>query len=633
MSPASDDPETGGDSVARVGTPALTQARIGVAHLASTGEITALNDAFGRLTSHPRDALLGASFTDLLTTSPPSLEAILRDEDAVSSSVALTLPVATGDGEVVACEALLKAVPDAEDTDHAIVAILYQGADRVADRTRGSAALPDKEAAPARAFVALADALSEGIIVLDTDSRIQYANPAVEHLLGYSPDELVGGSKLSIIPERLREAHLTALDRYLETGTKNLDWEYVELPGQHKDGREVPLGISLNDFFFDGDRYFVGLFRDISPRKAAERALREREQRLKHYKQYTDDILDAIDDMFYVLDTDGSLQRWNQTLCDVTGYTDEDIESMHALDFFDEDDRTAIGEAIERGFETGHTQVEADLVTERGEAVPYEFVASPLETPDGESVLAGIGRDVSERREHQRRLEASNERLEQFAYAASHDLQEPLRMITSYLQLIERRYADDLDESGEEFLAFAVDGAERMREMIEGLLEYSRVETEDEPTERVDLNDVVADVTSDLQLKIDDAEASIRVGDLPTVRGDSGQLRQVFQNLLSNAIEYSGSGPPTVEISAERTGTTWTVAVSDDGVGIDPEQTDRVFRVFQRLHTQDEQSGTGLGLALCQRIVERHGGRIWIESEPGTGSTFFFTLPDDGQRA
>ncbi|WP_345782550.1 ATP-binding protein [Halostagnicola sp. A-GB9-2] len=223
-------------------------------------------------------------------------------------------------------------------------------------------------------------------------------------------------------------------------------------------------------------------------------------------------------------------------------------------------------------------------------------------------------------------LEESNERLEQFAYAASHDLQEPLRMITSYLNLLDRRYTDDLDDDAEEFIEFAVDGAERMKEMIDALLEYSRIETQGEPFEQVDLEEIVRDVQKNLEVQISETGATIDVDSLPEVIADERQLRQVFQNTVSNAIEYSEDEPPQVHISADRDGMKWIVSVRDEGIGIPRKNQADIFDVFQRLHTQEEHAGTGIGLAICQRIIERHGGDIWVESEPGEGATFFFTL-------
>lgn len=233
----------------------------------------------------------------------------------------------------------------------------------------------------------------------------------------------------------------------------------------------------------------------------------------------------------------------------------------------------------------------------------------------------------------QDKFEESNKRLEQFAYAASHDLQEPLRMVSSYLQLIENRYGDELDEDGEEFLEYAINGSERMKEMIEGLLEYSRVDTEGEPLEPVELDTVLTESCKDLERKIEENDATVESETLPRVEGDARQLRQLFQNLISNGINYSGDERPQIDITAERNGEEWIISVRDNGIGIDPEDRDRIFEVFQRLHGHEEQAGTGIGLALCQRIVERHGGEIWVDSEPGEGTTFAFTLPAATNRA
>ena len=297
-----------------------------------------------------------------------------------------------------------------------------------------------------------------------------------------------------------------------------------------------------------------------------------------------------------------------------------------------------------------------ESVSETGEVVTFErrlgterrvlqCQAFPIgDDPDGQ--VGATVRDVTERVERERRLKESNERLEQFAHAASHDLQEPLRMVSSYLQLLERRYGDDLDADGREFIDYAVDGADRMRAMIEGLLQYSRVKSQGDPFEPVDLDAVLADACDDLQVKIEEFDAEITAEDLPVVEGDSDQLRQVFQNLLDNAIEYSGDEPAHVHVTAERRETRegdtdeperaeWVLSVQDDGIGIDPAHVDSIFQVFERLHTHDEHPGTGIGLALCERIVERHGGEIWVESSPGEGSTFSFTLPaaaDAGER-
>ncbi|WP_290810997.1 PAS domain S-box protein [Halovivax sp.] len=302
---------------------------------------------------------------------------------------------------------------------------------------------------------------------------------------------------------------------------------------------------------------------------------------------------------------------------------DQFIAAIHG------DDRERVERKIEDAIESGEEYEEEYRVWDADDELRWVVARGHVEyDEDGTPVsFPGALADITERKRFERRLEESNERLEQFAYAASHDLQEPLRMVTSYLQLIERRYADEFDEDGAEFIDFAVDGADRMRDMIEGLLEYSRVERRGDPFEPIDLDAVLADVRQDLKMKIEEHEAAITAESLPRVEGDPGQLRQVFQNLLANAIEYSDDDPPRVDISAVRNGSEVIVSVTDEGIGIDPDDSERVFEVFQSLHAQDEHSGTGIGLALCKRIVERHGGDIRVESEPGEGATFSFVLP------
>jgi len=225
-------------------------------------------------------------------------------------------------------------------------------------------------------------------------------------------------------------------------------------------------------------------------------------------------------------------------------------------------------------------------------------------------------------------LARSNSELEQFAYVASHDLQEPLRMVASYVQLIKRRYQGKLDGDADEFIQFAVEGSNRMQALINDLLTYSRVGTRGKPLVPVDAEAPLKRAIENLQLAIDESKTVIKFGAMPTVKADEMQLVQLFQNLLSNAIKYHGSAAPHIEVSAARDGAAWRFEVRDNGIGIDPKHFDRIFIIFQRLQARDETSGTGIGLALCKKIVERHGGRIWVESVPGKGSTFHFTIAD-----
>ncbi|WP_245742027.1 sensor histidine kinase [Natrinema salaciae] len=224
-------------------------------------------------------------------------------------------------------------------------------------------------------------------------------------------------------------------------------------------------------------------------------------------------------------------------------------------------------------------------------------------------------------------LEESNDQLQRFAYIASHDLQEPLRMVSSYLQLLERNYRNELDADARDYIDFAVGGADRMREMIDDLLEFSRIDTGETTLEPVDCEGVIDTVLTDHQVQIEESGATIETGTLPTVEGDRTQLEQLFANLVGNAIKYRGNEPPEIEIDATERDGYWQLSVSDDGIGIDPEFTDQIFDVFNRLHTETEYSGTGIGLALCRKIATNHGGEIWVDTEPGEGSTFSVTLP------
>jgi light-regulated signal transduction histidine kinase (bacteriophytochrome) len=248
--------------------------------------------------------------------------------------------------------------------------------------------------------------------------------------------------------------------------------------------------------------------------------------------------------------------------------------------------------------------------------------------------LEGVVLDVAARKaaEDQIRraltdLERSNKELEQFAYVASHDLQEPLRMVSSYTQLLAQRYEGQLDDKAKKYIDYAVDGAVRMQRLINDLLTYSRVGTRAKPLEPTDSHSVLGEALRNLQSAIEESRAMVTNDDLPTVRADASQLAQVFQNLIANAIKFRGEFPPRIHVSARGREREWVFSVNDNGIGIDPQFKDRIFVIFQRLHTKQEYPGTGIGLALCKRIVERHGGRIWFESEPGKGSTFFLTIP------
>ncbi len=271
-----------------------------------------------------------------------------------------------------------------------------------------------------------------------------------------------------------------------------------------------------------------------------------------------------------------------------------------------------------------------------------DFNLDRLQLQDTQKALLNILEDLNQSSEELKRahdvleirvkertaeLARSNAELEQFAYIASHDLQEPLRMVSSYVQLLERRYKGKLDRDADEFIGFASEGALRMQKMINDLLAYSRVGTRGKSFEEVNLEAVLAQALENLQLAIKERNAVLTHDPLPLAYGDDGQLTQVFQNLIDNAIKFCGEKPPRVHVSASLEGSECICSVQDNGIGIAPEYLNRIFLLFQRLHTRKEYPGTGIGLAICKRIIERHGGKLWVESKPNEGSTFYFGIP------
>ena len=296
-----------------------------------------------------------------------------------------------------------------------------------------------------------------------------------------------------------------------------------------------------------------------------------------------------------------------------------------------------------KGLPAGHAEVIRELVVPifRGDKVvailgvgnkPSNYVQEDVELV---TYLADVAWEISDRKrseEHVRKLnqelQRSNEELELFAYVASHDLQEPLRMVTSYMQLLEKRYAGQLDNDAKEFIDFAVDGADRMHVMINDLLTLSRVGTRGKPFKPVDSGKILDQAIADLGVAIGESGAEVTHGPLPHVMADPGQLAQLFMNLLGNAIKFRGDDAPSIHVSADKKDGEWVFSVRDNGIGIDSRYAAKIFVIFQRLHGRKSYPGTGIGLAVCKKIVERHGGRIWVDSEPGKGSRFYFSMPE-----
>lgn len=378
----------------------------------------------------------------------------------------------------------------------------------------------------------------------------------------------------------------------------------------------------------DGRKVRFEIAADISHLKNTELAL-------KHAKDYSENLISTANAIIVVLDDQGNIKTFNKAAEEITGYSIDDLSNRNWFEVLTPKEKYPnVWEEFERLSTGGIPRIfENPILTKSG---VERIIAWQNNAIINNSKIEGIisfGLDITERLIVEQKLkstltelERSNKELEQFAYVASHDLQEPLRMVSSYTQLLERRYKDKLDDDALDFINFAVDGANRMQRLINDLLEYSRVTTRGKAFEKVDLSGVLGMAIANLHNRILETGALITNDDLPFCKGDEMQLVRVFQNLLENALKFKSETAPRIHVSTESEGDMLVVSVKDNGIGIERQYQDRIFTIFQRLNTKKDYPGTGIGLAICKRTVERHGGKIWFESEPGNGTTFKFSL-------
>jgi len=511
--------------------------------------------------------------------------------------------------------------------------------DDITARKQAEAALRESE----ERFRSVVDSANDGILVYDKQLNVIAGNLAAERILGLPLANIIGAAGFTsllpcvhadgspILPDE-RPTRLTVKSGKPLTG---------QIVGIYRPDGSMNW-VSVNTGFLrrpgDTDWYgVVSTIGDITKQRHAELALSASEAL---YRQTFELATAGIAHV----DLSGRFMKVNRRLCEILGYGEQELIGRPVKEISHPEDRnlTDSQRMRVRSGEKPSVRFEKRYIRKSGAIVWVDLsVALACDASGVPQYEIALFDDITERkkaeaalREAHEELKRSNAELEQFAYVASHDLQEPLRMVSSYTQLLMRRYGDKLDGDAKDFTAFIVDGATRMKQLIEDLLAYSRVGTRDKNFKPVDAESSLKRALTNLRAAIQDSGATVTQDKLPTIHCDEVQLAQLFQNLIGNALKFRRPDvAPAVHVGAADQGAEWEFMVRDNGIGIEPQYFERIFMVFQRLHDKGEYPGTGIGLAIVKKVVERHGGRIWVQSQPGAGTTFHFTMPKERKAA
>ena len=464
-------------------------------------------------------------------------------------------------------------------------------------------------------YRSLIEQASDAIFIYNAEGKFLDVNERACTMLDYTKEQLC-----TMKPSDLFTADELSQKPIMQKELLRGERTSVERNILRSNGSLIPVDITAKML---SDGRTMAIVRDISERKQAEQAIKESEEK---YRTLVEQASDAI----LITDTAGQFITVNTSACKLSQYSEKELLEMTIYDF-------AITEDLQKNpfhfdeLKQGKTVIN-ERAMKRNNGIGLNVETTSKLLPDGRLLI--FVRDISERKKTEEALEkraaellASNTELEHFAYVASHDLQEPLRMVISFMNLLEKRMDGQLDETNKQYIHFAVDGAKRMKTLIQDLLLYSRVGTNKENFTATDLNEVMQYVNNLLKENIKKTRAEITVKPMPVISANKPLISQLFVNLVSNALKYHGDKEPEIEVGCTEEPGKWIFYVKDNGIGIDPKYFDKIFIMFQRLHNKNEYSGTGIGLAICKKIVETHKGKIWVESEAGKGSTFYFSLP------